>query len=600
MRAEEILAGKNRPFTGDEYLQTLRDGREVWIYGERVKDVTAHPAFRNSARSIARLYDALHDPKSKGVLTTPTDTGSGGYTHKFFRYARTKEDLIGHRDAIAGWSRLSYGWIGRSPDYKASFLNTLGANPEFYGDFADNARKWYKRAQEAVVYMNHAIVNPPVDRAKAADQVKDVFITIDRETDAGIYVSGAKVVATNSALTHYNFLGQNQAMAINDTSLATMFIAPMDAPGVKLICRPSYELNAATHGTPFDYPLSSRFDENDAIFICDNVFIPWEDVIVHRDLQKITEFYPRSGFFNGFTFHGCVRLAVKLDFMVGLLRKAIQATGTDEFRGVQVQLGECIAWRNLFWALSDSMVHNPNPWTNDGILPNGQAGATYRVLAPDAYVQIRSIIEKIVASGLIYLPSSSRDFKNPEVAKMLAQYVRGSNDYDYKQRIKVMKLLWDAIGSEFGGRHELYERNYAGDSELVRLQCMFHARGSGALDQMVAFAEECINDYDEGRLDRRRTAEPRGRGAGGWAGASGTLMFFWPETLHPGAAARSGRGRGNGRSHPARRNPPRRRRRPSHAISSTPACAASAPPSASSRPPALRVAAASPRRRSAP
>jgi len=496
-RPEALLSGKKRPFTGEEYLESLRDGREVWIYGERVRDVTRHPAFRNAARSVARLYDALHDDETRSILTCETDSGEGGYTHRYFRVARSREDLIAQRDAIAAWARMSYGWMGRSPDYKASLMNTLGANSAYYERFEPNAKSWYRRAQDAVLYMNHAIVNPPVDRAKAAEQVKDVFITIDKETDAGIRVSGAKVVATNSALTHYNFMGQNMSMAINDDSMAVMFIVPMNAPGVKLFCRPSYELAAAAVGTPFDYPLSSRFDENDAIFVFDDVFIPWEDVLVHRDLAKIAQFYPRSGFVNGFTFHGCVRMAVKMDFICGLLTKALQATGSNEFRGVQALLGETIAWRNMFWALSDSMVHNPNPWVDGALLPNGQAGTTYRVLAPEAYVQVKQIIEKIVASGLIYLPSSALDFRNPEVDRVLARYVRGSNDYDYKERIKVMKLLWDAMGSEFGGRHELYERNYAGNHEDIRIQCMFNARGSGALDQMIATAEQCMSEYDE-------------------------------------------------------------------------------------------------------
>ena len=295
MKSEDAIAAPGRPFTGAEYLASLRDGREVYIYGERVDDVTTHPAFRNAARSVARLYDALHDPKTKDVLTCPTDTGSGGFTHKFFRVARSREEVIGQRDAIAAWARMSYGWMGRSPDYKASLMNTLGANHDFYGKFADNAKRWYRRAQENVLFMNHAIVNPPVDRDQAADQVKDVFITIQKETDAGIYVSGAKVVATSSALTHYNFLGQNAAMPINDSDLAVMFIAPMNAPGVKLFCRASYEMMASVMGTPFDYPLSSRFDENDAIFVFDNVFIPWEDVLLHRDLDKLKIFYPQSG-----------------------------------------------------------------------------------------------------------------------------------------------------------------------------------------------------------------------------------------------------------------------------------------------------------------
>ena len=496
-KPEDIIGGRKRPFTGAEYLESLRDGREVYIYGERVDDVTAHPAFRNAARSIARLYDALHAPETKDVLTCPTDTGSGGFTHKFFRVARSREDLIGQRDAIALWSRMSYGWMGRTPDYKASLMNTLGANFAFYDKFADNAKAWYARAQDHVLFMNHAIVNPPVDRAKAADQVKDVFITIQKETDAGIYVSGAKVVATSSALTHYNFLGQNAAIPINDTDLAVMFIAPMNAPGVKLFCRTSYEMSASVLGTPYDYPLSSRFDENDAIFVFDNVFIPWEDVLLHRDLEKLMVFFPQSGFVAGYQLQGCTRFAVKLDFLVGIIAKALRAAGSDEFRGNQAMLGEIVAWRNLFWALSDAMAANPTPWVAGTVLPNLQSGSSYRVFAGDAYGRIKEIVEKIVASALIYLPSSAKDFRNPDIDKYLKRYVRGSHGIDYKERIKIMKLLWDAIGTEFGGRHELYERNYAGNHEDIRIQAMWAARGSGALDRMIALAEQCMADSDE-------------------------------------------------------------------------------------------------------
>jgi 4-hydroxyphenylacetate 3-monooxygenase len=496
-KAEDVIQGRARPFTGPEYLESLRDGREVWIYGERVEDVTTHPAFRNAARSIARLYDALHDPAQKDVLTCPTDTGSGGFTHKFFRVAHSREDLIGQREAIAHWARMTYGWMGRTPDYKASLMNTLGANSAIYGRFADNAKAWHRRAQDYVLFMNHAIVNPPVDRAKVADEVKDVFITIQKETDAGIFVSGAKVVATSSAITHYNFLGQNAAMPIHDTDLAVMFITPMNVPGVKLICRASYEMAANVIGTPFDYPLSSRFDENDAIFVFDNAFIPWENVLLHRDIDKIKTFYSHSGFLNGYQFQGCTRLAVKLDFLVGVIAKALHATGADEFRGNQAMLGEIIAWRNLFWAISDAMAMNPVPWVGDTVLPNAQSGASYRVFAGDAYGRVKEIVNKIVASALIYLPSSARDFKNPEIDKYLERYVRGSHGIGYKERIKIMKLLWDAVGTEFGGRHELYEMNYAGNHEDIRIQALWNARGSGALDRMMALADECMADYDE-------------------------------------------------------------------------------------------------------
>src|SRR5436305_142831 len=378
VKSEDAIGAKGRPFTGAEYLESLRDGREVYVYGEQVKDVTAHPAFRNAARSIARLYDA-----------------------------------------------------------------------------------------------------------------------IQKDTDAGIYVSGAKVVATSSALTHYNFLGQNAAVPLHDTDLAVMFIAPMNAPGVKLLCRTSYEMMASVMGTPFDYPLSSRFDENDAIFVFDNVFIPWEDVLLYRDLERLKVFFPESGFLAGYQFQGCTRLAVKLDFLVGVIAKALRAAGSDEFRGNQALLGEIIAWRNLFWGLTDAMAASPMPWVDGAVLPNVQSGSSYRVFAGEAYGSVKEIVEKIVASALVYLPSSTKDFQNPVIDKYLAKYVRGSHNIGYRERIKIMKLLWDAVGTEFGGRHELYEINYAGNHEDIRIQALWNARSSGTLDSMIALAEQCMSDYDE-------------------------------------------------------------------------------------------------------
>ena len=192
---------------------------------------------------------------------------------------------------------MTYGWMGRTPDYKAALINTLGANADYYGPYADNAQPGTSAAQEHVPFMNHAIVNPPIDRHKPADAGEGRLRhgRRRRPTPASI-VSGAKVVATSSAITHYNFLGQNAAMPMNDPDLSLMFIAPINAPGVKLICRTSYEMTASVMGTPFDYPLSSRFDENDAIFVFDNVFIPWEDVFIYRDVEKLKSFYPRSGF----------------------------------------------------------------------------------------------------------------------------------------------------------------------------------------------------------------------------------------------------------------------------------------------------------------
>jgi 4-hydroxyphenylacetate 3-monooxygenase len=464
--AADSKATRTRPFTAEEYIESIRDGREIWIYGERVKDVTVHPAFRNTVRMLARLYDALHLDDRKSVLCTETDTGSGGFTHRFYRATRNAEELVGARDAIAEWARLTYGWMGRSPDYKASFLATLGANSEFYKPFEENARRWYKKVQEEVSFVNHAIVNPPVDRNKELAEVRDVYMHVEKETDGGLIVSGAKVVATTSTLTHYNFIANNGALPIKTKDFAFVCIVPTDTPGCKLFCRPSYEMNAAATGSPFDYPLSSRVDENDSIIVFDKVFVPWENVFAYGDIDKVNNFFPRSGFLPRF------------------------------IRGVQAQIGEVLAWRNLFWGLTDAMARTPVAWTPGYVLPNLDYGLAYRVMSSMAYPRLKEIIENVLASALIYMPSHAVDFKVPEIRKYLDQFVRGSNGYSALDRVKLMKLLWDAIGTEFGGRHELYERNYFGNHESIRFEVLMAADMLGQSAKYKGFAEQCMAEYD--------------------------------------------------------------------------------------------------------
>lgn len=495
-RAAGERQAPTRPLTGAEYLESLRDGREIWLYGERVADVTTHPGFRNTARMIARLYDALHDPQHQAVLTTTTDTGSGGYTQRYFQAPKSWEEQLAARDAIATWARLTYGWLGRAPDYKGAFLGTLGANAAFYAPHDDNARAWYKKAQEQVLYLNHAIIHPPVDRDRAIHERADVCVHAVKETDQGIVVSGAKIVATGSALTHATFVAHHGLIPVQDKRYACVFMVPMNAPGVKLISRASYENTAAVMGTPFDYPLSSRLDENDAIFVLDNTLIPWEDVFVYGDIDVANNFFPQTGFLPRALLHGCTRLAVKLEFIAGLMMQALEATGTKDYRGQQVRLGEVIAYRNLFWSLSDSMARNATPWVNGAVLPNLEAATAYHVFGATFYPVVKNLIEQSVTSGLIYLNSSARDFQNPALRPYLDKYVRGTGGYDAEHRVKLLKLLWDAIGTEFGARHELYEINYSGSTEENRLTALHIAHATGLAERMQDLVRSCMAEYD--------------------------------------------------------------------------------------------------------
>ena len=397
--------------SGAEYLDSLRDTRAVYLYGERVDDVTTHTGFRNSARSIARLYDALRDPAARDLMTTVDRQGIR--THRFFAPSYSAEELLAARDAIAAWARLTYGFMGRTPDYKAAFMATLGANPEFYAPYDNNARQWYRRYASKALFLNHVLINPPVDRMKPVHEIKDVFLHVVRETDAGAIVSGAKMLATGSALTNATFVAQNSATHLEAgkaEDFALVFIAPMDTPGTRLLCR-------------------------------------------------------------------------------------LACNGTDTFRGVQAALGDVVAWRTLLWAMTTALAADPQPGPGGSLVPRIEYAATMRIFATSAWPAVKSIIENVLGGAPLVTPSGREDLLDAELRPLIDRYYRGTGATAL-QRIKLFKLLWDAIGSEFGGRHELYERNYAGNHEQIRVDAVSFARRAGALDQCLKLVDQCLADYD--------------------------------------------------------------------------------------------------------
>ncbi|MFN0025843.1 MAG: 4-hydroxyphenylacetate 3-hydroxylase family protein [Acidimicrobiales bacterium] len=488
---------------GDAFLASLDDGREVWYDGQRVTDVVNHPAFRTNARVLAGLYDALHDPAQRDTLTTVDRFGHR--THRFFAPAYTAADLRGGRDAIAVWQRMTFGWMGRTPDYKASFMAQLAEGHGFYGPYAANALAWYHRSASQVQYLNHVLIDPPIDRNRDRIELRDTFVTATREDDRGIYVSGAKMVATGSALTHATFVAVNSAVAARlqpgrDEDMALVFMAAMDTPGLKLICRPSYEA-AARH--PWEAPLASRFDENDAVVVFDDAFIPWENVFVYRDVERAQGFYADSGFFNRYNLHSTTRLAIKFEFAAGLLMACTDASGTSEFRGVQAAIGELVAMRELLWSLTIAMVSEPEPGIGGTVVPRLQTAGAARLYATNAWARVREIFETQLAGAPIYTVSSPADLTNPELRPTIDRYFRGSG-LDAHDRIKLFKLAWDALYSEFAGRHALYERNYAGNQEQQRLDPLTWAQRRGDADRFRALVQQCLDGYDlDGWRDQR-------------------------------------------------------------------------------------------------
>ncbi|MBO8140732.1 MAG: Pyoverdin chromophore biosynthetic protein pvcC [Firmicutes bacterium] len=481
--------------TGEEYLESLRDGRRVYFDGDLIKDVTRHPAYRNAARSIAQLYDMLHDPAHQPTLLTRDRYGI--WTHRFFAPSYSAEELAAAGEAIAAWQRVVFGWMGRTPEYKASFMATLGADPDYYAPFAGSALKWYKDTARKVLFLNHVIVDPPVDRHRPPHETRDVMVHVTKETDAGIYVSGAKQVATASALTHATFVAVNSGSAARlaegrDEDFALVFFTRMDNPRQYLLSRSSYEARASH---PFDYPLSARFDENDAVLILDNAFIPWEDVLVYRDVPKVKAFYADSGFFPRFNFQATIRLAIKMEFVAGLLLKGIECNGTAGFRGVQVAAGEIIGLRNLFWALVAAMAKDPEPSLGGSVVPRLEYAGAARIATNFSWDRVRQIFERVLGGSPILNVSTYRDLLNPELRPVIERYMRGTG-VSAEERSKLYKVVWDAMYSEFAGRHGLYELNYAGNAEQKYLDVLQWADGRGQTAEFRRMVDEFMSTYD--------------------------------------------------------------------------------------------------------
>ncbi|HEX8809413.1 MAG TPA: 4-hydroxyphenylacetate 3-hydroxylase N-terminal domain-containing protein, partial [Xanthobacteraceae bacterium] len=269
--------------TGAEYLRSLKDGRRVFVDGECVKDVTAHPAFSGAARSIANLYDIAAAPELRERMTFVSPK-TGAPVQRGWQIPHSHADLRARRLFSETWAEATFGLMGRAPDHVAGFFVGYAATPQFFASagqqFADNLVAFYEFMRDNHIYCSYAIVPPQIDRSKPAHQQSDptLYAGVVKERDDGIVIKGAQQLATGGALCDYIQLSCIQPLQPGDENYANCLAVPVDSEGLKLYPRRPF----SRAGSAFDYPLSSRFDESDSYVIFDNVFVPWERVFIYR------------------------------------------------------------------------------------------------------------------------------------------------------------------------------------------------------------------------------------------------------------------------------------------------------------------------------
>src|SRR3954452_18869309 len=410
--------------TGAEYLRSLNDGRQVFLDGERVKDVTAHRAFREAARSAAKLYDIAAAPELRGRMTF-TSPKTGAPVLRAWQIPRSHADLRARRLFSETWAEATFGLMGRTLDHVAGFFCGYAATPRLFAtagqQFADNVTRIYERARDSHLYFSYAIVPPQIDRSKPAHRQSDptLHAGVVKERDDGIVISGAQQLATAAVLSDYIHLSCIHPLQPGDENYANCLAVPVNAPGLKLYPRRPF----ATQGqNSFDYPLSSRFDESDSYVIFDNVFVPWENVFIYRNLEVTRDQWWKTPAHLYGNHQAQVRYATKLRFMIGLAKRMNEMTGNEANPAVQIMMGELAALVSIYESML--LAHETAATIDaDGVLwPSKTTLYAAMALQSELNGRMLEIIRELAGSGFIALPSSAEDFANPEIARDIERY----------------------------------------------------------------------------------------------------------------------------------------------------------------------------------
>jgi 4-hydroxyphenylacetate 3-monooxygenase len=483
--------------TSSGYIEGLRDRRAVYIDGERVSDVTRHPGFRGSVTSIGRLYDLASDPGNRELMTY-TSPGTGEAVNRSFMIPGSEQDLTLRRLALKRLSESSYGMIGRGPEHVAGFLAGFAGGYDVLAagskELAGNLVRFYEHVRDNDLYVSYAIVPPQIDRSKPAHAQADphLYAGVKEERDDGIVIAGAQMLGTGAAISDYLFLSCITPLGPGDENYAIAAAIPLAAPGLKIISRRSYAEGATSL---FDYPLSSQFDETDALVVLDDVHVPWEHVFVYRDREVLRNMWTKTAGHVLGNNQAQIRFWTKLDFLSGLAYKVAEMNGSLKAPAVKGALGEIAAQAAMVQALVLAQEKHATVDEAGVAWPGLAECFAGMTLQSRDYPRVLAQVRDLCGGGLIQLPSSANDYANPEIAALLNRYVQ-SPGYDSVERVKLLKLTWDMVGSEFAGRHQQYEMFYAGAPFLVKMR-MFDSYDYASATALV---DSALAQYDLGGL----------------------------------------------------------------------------------------------------
>ena len=460
--------------TGSQFLDGLRKTkREIWVDGERIEDVTAHPKLRGGAASLAAIFDRQHAHAAECLFTHPD---SGQPTNVSHMIPRSRDELRHRHAGLVRLSEGSMGIMGRTPDYMNMKFAAFASAPRVWAGAdgrnergAQNLVNFQRYLADGDISLTHTIIQPTTDK-RTDGKVLGNKVTVRKvgETSEGIIVRGARVLATLAPYADEQTVYPGQPIPAGANEYAVAFAIPLDTPGLKFLCRDSV---SASDADPFDKPLSSRFDEQDAFCIFDDVLVPWDRVFIDGDVE-IYNSMRQTGYAINMTTQSTIRALTKLEFAYGLAARMAELIG-DYSPATTEMLGEMACYvRMTANALELSLEQ---AWQReDGVwFPDGAALEPMRAMLAVWMPRVAEIVTLIGSHNLLTTPSRAQ-LDDPKLRPLIDEMLHGADGATADERAAVFRLAWDFVGSSLGGRGFLYERFYL--TSAARNKQMLHSR----------------------------------------------------------------------------------------------------------------------------
>ena len=449
---------------GAAYLERLHDSREVWLDGERVDDVTRDPRLGRGVHSVATLYDLQLDPcrVDEMTYTSPTSGDRVGLSHI---EPRSVDDLVKRRNMIRSWSEWSAGMFGRSPDFLNTMIMGCAANADYFtqnnAKFGENIRRYYEQVREQDLCLTHTLVPPQVNRAVHPDLQAggEVALHVVDETDNGLIVSGARILATLAPASDELFVAPSPSRSYSGVGnpRAFCFSIPVATAGLRMICRESFDVGRSS----FDHPLGSRFEEMDCTAVFERVLVPLERVFLYGDQEYCQALFRATNCFTHSMHQFITKNWVKAQFVLGVAMLMAEAIGIAEHLHIQRLLGEILHATLTLRAFIRAAEADAAPGAGGVWAPDSETLLTARSYFPEVYPRLVEIVQILGSSGLANIPSEA-SVSSPELSEDIERYFQGAT-LGGKERIRLFRLAWDIACSSFAGRQVLYERYFAGD-----------------------------------------------------------------------------------------------------------------------------------------